>query len=290
MRIELHLGVHKTATTSLQRYWLACSIARPGTVLCPPLAEVRTELTPACHQGGPRNKPADIAARQRAAAAWLKRQGGETDALLLSEENLIGSCERIFAQSALYAGAQGRLQRLAELMAGHQVRIWLSVRHYGDFLRSAYCETLRHGAYLPFREVYSGMDFAQRGWEHVVRDVQAAFPGVPVLCWGYEGFDRLRPAITAAIFGAKVSELPEPDVQRDRASFSRMAMRLLDEIHERLGGDEATRVRPLVERIVAGANMPSFDPWSEDERQRFAAAYEKSIAAIRQLPGVNWLG
>jgi hypothetical protein len=290
MRIELHLGVHKTATTSLQRYWMRCADVRGGAVACPPLMEVRAELTPACHLGGPRNKPTDGPARMRAAAAWLDKQAHLAQTLVLSEENLIGSCERIFAQNALYAGALPRLQRLAELLQGHELRVWLSVREYGDFVRSAYCETLRHGPYLPFREVYGGLDLAQRGWEHVVQDVLSAFPGVPVLCWRYEALEQLRPAISAAMVGTKVADLPEPDPQRDRQSFSRMAIRLLDDLYERVGPDEATRARPSVERIVAGANMPSFEPWSTEEREQLRLAYERSIAAIRQLPRVNWLG
>lgn len=291
MRIDLHLGAHKTATTHLQRYWLACSQAPGAAAACPPLAEVRAQLTPVCSPpvAKGRAKP-DEAARQHAAGAWLRQALAAGRPLVLSDENMIGSCERLFAQQALYDSALARLQRLAQLLDGHELRVWLSVREYGAFLRSAYCETLRHGVYRPFREAYTGFDFATRGWEHVAQDVRQAFPRAELRCWRYESMPGLRASITSTLFGLPAAALPPPDEQRDRRSLTRLAVRLLDDIHQRLGADEATKVRPSVERVVAGAGMPAFDPWTDAERAGLSAAHDRSIAALQALPGVTWLG
>lgn len=291
MRIDLHLGVHKTATTHLQRYWLACSQAPGAMAACPPLGEVRHQLTPVCSPpvAKGRAKP-DEALRQRVAEAWLRQALAAGRPLVLSDENLIGSCERLFAQQSLYDSALARLQRLALVLEGHELRVWLSVREYGAFLRSAYCEMLRHGAYRPFRDVYTGFDFAGRGWEHVVRDVRQVFPQAELRCWRYESMPGLRGAITSTLFGLPATALPAPDDQRDRRSLSRLAVRLLDDIHQRLGADEATKVRPSVERVIAGAGMASFDPWTDAERAQLSAAHDRSIAALQALPGVTWLG
>jgi hypothetical protein len=288
MKIELHLGVHKTATTHLQRFWTACARLPAARAVCPPLEEVRARLTPVA--GAPAKDPAEDEARRAHAVVWLSQWHATGRPVILSDENLIGTCERVFALNAIYGGALPRLQRVADVMRGHDVRIWLSVREYGAFLRSAWCETLRHGAYRPFRQAYGGMDLKQRGWEHLAQDILQAFPGAELRCWRYESLQALRGPITESLLGLPMARQPAPDEQRDRRSLSRLAVRLLDDLYQRVGPDDATRARPSVERVVAGQGMTSFDPWDEAERRDFAAAYERSLAALQALPSVTWLG
>jgi len=164
------------------------------------------------------------------------------------------------------------------------------VREYGAFLRSAYCEMLRHGTYRPFRQAYGGMDLRRRGWEHVAHDILRAFPGVELRCWRYESMQALRGPITESLTGLPPARQPEPDEQRDRRSLSRLAVRLLDDLCQRVGPDDATRARLSVERVVAGPDMTAFDPWKETERRAFAQAYERSMAALQAMPDVTWLG
>jgi hypothetical protein len=291
MHIDVHLGAHKTATTRLQRHWLARSQAPGATATCPPLAEVRTQLTPVCSAPTAKGKAqGDDARRLAAARSWVQQLAAAGRPRLLSDENLIGSCERLFATQALYTSVLPRLQRRAPVHVGQRVRVWLSVREYGAFLRSAYCETLRHGPYRPFRQAYSGFDFASRDWEPVARDIRQACLQAELTCWRYESMPGLRQALTASQVGLAPAAQPAPDEQRDRRSLSRLAVRLLDDIHQRVGADEATRVRPSVERVVSGAGMPAFDPWDDTKRGRWSAAHDRSIAALQAVPGVSWLG
>ncbi len=291
MRIDLHLGVHKTATIHLQRHWANCSQVAGAAAAFPPLTEVRNQLTPVCAPPSVKSAgPGDGQRRRQKASTWLGDWAHRASALVLSDENLLGSPERLFGQRALYASALSRLERLATMLDGHELRIWLSVREYGSFLRSAYCETLRHGPYRPFREAYDHFDLASRGWEHLARDVQQAFPGAKLICWRYESLDELRAPITSALFGIRRAAMPPIDDRRDRQSLSNLAVELLDDIYRRVGADEATRVRPSVERVISGDGLAPFEPWREAERQQFKAAYEQSLAALQALPGISWLG
>lgn len=290
--VDLHLGVHKTATTHLQRYWQQCVQVLPGMLPhVPALAEIRAELTPFCRgdSGG------EVGSAQHSAAqAFLARalaNGGE-GGLLLSDENMLGSCEQVLLQQSLYPHALPRLRRLAKVLgAARPVRLWLSVRDYAAYLSSAYCETLRHGPYRPFRRAYRGINLEMRGWEHLAADVIAAFPGAQLMCWPYEALERARPLVTATVFGVSAStKLPAPGERRDRPSLSGMALRLLDEIHHKHGAEEATRMRPMVERVVTGPQLEPFDPWTDEERDRLRQAYARSLTALRSLPAVKWLG
>lgn len=291
MRIDLHLGVHETATIYLQHYWTSCSQVAGTAAAFPPLAEVRAQLTPVCNPPSVKSAgPGEGQRRREKAVTWLNGWCQRAQALVLSDENLLGSSDRLFAQRALYASASGRLERLAKVLQGYELRIWLSVREYGSFLRSAYSETLRHGPYRPFREAYDHFDLASRGWEHLAHDVQQAFPAAKLVCWRYESLDELRAPITSALFGIRRAAMPPIDDQRDRQSLSNLAVELLDDIYHRVGADEATRVRPSVERVISGDGLASFEPWSEAEHQQFKAAYEQSLVALQALPGISWLG
>lgn len=279
LRLDLHLGVHKTATTHLQRYWVQCA-GLPGAAACPPMQEVRNAVTPVAY-GAPATAQA---------AAWLAGWPGRTDRLVLSEENLIGDCGLLFDQQSLYADARRRLSRVAAMLPRADLRLWLCIREYGSFIRSAYSEVLRHRPYKPFRSAYTGFNLDQRGWPELVADVQAAFPQARLHVWRYESLADLRDRITTTLFDVPASALPKPDDARDRQSLSRMAVRLLDDICQKAGADVATKVRPSVERIVNGPNYPRFDPWRDDERQAFQRRYEQDTARLAREPGITWLG
>lgn len=286
MRIDLHLGVHKTATTHLQRHWVQCA-ALPGAAACPPLQEVRNALTPVVYL---RQPPARAEQSAAAAAAWLSAWPARTGRLVLSEENLIGDCGQLFERQALYPDARERLERVAALLPQAELRLWLCVREYGAFIRSAHSETLRHGPYRPFRAAYTGFDLVARGWPELVADVQAAFPGARLHLWRYESLAGVREQLTATLFDLPPERQPAPDDSRDRQSLSRMAARLLDDLFQKAGPEVATKARPSVERIVNGPNFPRFDPWRADERAHFQRRYEQDIDRLRRLPAITWLG
>jgi hypothetical protein len=103
MKIELHLGVHKTATTHLQRFWSACARLPAARAVCPPLDEVRARLTSVA--GSPVKDPAEDEARRASVVVWLSQWHATGKPVVLSDENLIGTCERVFALNSIYAGA-----------------------------------------------------------------------------------------------------------------------------------------------------------------------------------------
>ena len=133
------------------------------------------------------------------------------------------------------------------------------------------------------------MDMAQRGWEHLIRDVQQAFPGAEVVCWRYEDLANVRSVVTASLFGVPAAQLPPHDARRERQSFPRLAIRLLDDLYVRAGAETATRARASVEEIIKGPQMPRFEPWDAEELLALSSAYERSLTALKALPGVRFI-
>jgi hypothetical protein len=277
--IDLHLGVHKTASTHLQKFWFACN-ALSQDVHCPPLEAVRANLTPAASAG---------TEAERRARHWLEEVCEGRRRVLLSDENLLGSCETNFVRQSLYPDARARLERIAPVVGDRPLRVLVSVRGYADYLRSAWCEVIRHAPYRPFREAYRGMQDLARGWEHLLHDVAEALPQATIECWRYEDLAVARPAVTAALFGVDRDRLPAGDTQRERRSLSRLAVRLLDDVHARHGAATATLVRPSAEKIVNKAEMPRFDPWSPEEAAVLQQADARTLAALRAMPRVRFV-
>jgi hypothetical protein len=278
--IDLHLGVHKTASTHLQKYWLACNALSDG-VHCPPLDVVRAHVTPvAAHADG---------VVLRGARRWLDGICEGRRRVLLSDENILGNCDANFTRQALYPDARARLERLAPLLADRPLRILISVRGYADYLRSAWCEVIRHTPYRPFREAYQGMQGLARRWEHVVRDVAQALPDATIECWRYEDLADAQPVVTASLFELEAERLPAGDNRHERRSLPRLAVRLLDDIHLRHGAGTATLVRPSVEKIVSKPDMARFDPWTPEEAVTFRRADAATLEALRALPRVRFV-
>jgi len=278
--IDLHLGVHKTATTHLQKYWLACNALADG-VHCPPLEAVRAHLTPAAAHAEP--------SVLRGARQWLDSVCEGRRRVVLSDENMLGSCEANFARQSLYADARARLERIGQLAGGRPLRVFISVRGYAGYLRSAWCEVIRHTPYRPFREAYKGMHGLARGWEHVLRDIADALPDATIECWRYEDLEAAEPLVTASLFDIEPARLPPHDDRRERRSFPRLAVRLLDDIHARHGPGTATLVRPSVEKIVSKPDMARFDPWTPEESAAFRQADASSLEALRAIPRVRFV-
>ena len=278
--IDLHLGAHKTASTHLQKYWFACNALADG-VHCPPLEAVRAHVTPVAAHAAP--------AALRGARRWLEGLCEGRRRVVLSDENILGTCDANFARQALYPDARARLERLAPLLADRPLRVLISVRGYADYLRSAWCEVIRHTPYRPFREAYLGMQDLARRWEHVVGDVAEALPHAAIECWRYEDLEDVQPLLTASLFDLEPARLPAGDDRRERRSFPRLAVRLLDDIHARHGAATATLVRPSVEKIVSKPDMARFDPWTAEESAAFRRADAGSLAALRALPRVRFL-
>jgi hypothetical protein len=139
-KIILHLGLHKTATTSLQDFLQAHARVLAGNgVRYVPRQRMRTDLTPLFLNLD----------RGRRARLTLFIEEVERDTLLLSDENIIGSPSEI-AEGALYPYARNRIESFCEENAGKEIIIFLTLRDPSRFLLSMYSEYLRHNEFAPF--------------------------------------------------------------------------------------------------------------------------------------------
>jgi hypothetical protein len=148
--IIIHLGLHKTATTSLQEF-LQANVAKflQRGVRYIPLQRMRTDITPlfwAVDKG-----------RRAKLTSLLETFDQET--ILLSDENLIGVPGEL-AQGGLYPYAANRVRTFCEDMKETRITLFLTLREPHLFLTSMYSEYLRHNDFVTFEQFLAGFDIS----------------------------------------------------------------------------------------------------------------------------------
>lgn len=284
MRIHLHVGVHKTATTFVQGMLrgsqAALSEAGVGYL---PMGQVRQWLTRTLMTIDPRDFdieansdrffPADVPA--------------VVTGIVLSDENLLGDCTSFVRTGVAYEHLEQRLRRLRLLLAGHDVSLFCAVRSYDTFPVSAYCEGVRHGGFVPFHEFESRIHWPSLRWPLIVHSMEQALRPTRTRIWRWEDFrDHADLIVSELAFGTRLPVAVD-DVRPERRSFSQVAVDTLHVVAESQGQDVAsTLVRPVTDSLPKTADRPAFQPWSPDRVEQLKDRY---VEDCRLLPADRWL-
>ncbi len=185
----LHIGVHRTATTTFQDYLnrnQSC-LADGGIAVWTP-RYLRGGLF-----SGMIRPPHDTSlACERSAAmvgltlARLERKGFKQ--LVVSEENMIGTIRVNLRDGCLYSEAAPRLARFAAAFGHKCDRIVMGIRSYDTFWTSSLSYAKRAG--IPDPTLKEKLAFAThpRGWRDLIADVKAQFPETPLVVTLFEDF------------------------------------------------------------------------------------------------------
>lgn len=277
--ICLHLGAHKTATTYLQKRLDKNRdvLSEAGVQLFLP-KDIRGKIglkLPSPRQSYARNlrRCADTGPRLRR----MIRNGVEdkppTKRVIVSEENLIGSCKNNLILNGLYPDLAMRLSLLSEHFNDSSVTIFFTVRTYSKFVTSNYTSALRNGTLLEKAEVASSLWPLSRSWVNVVTEIQAALPRARLLIWRYEDFERSEAAVLAGLTdGASLSSLDD----RPLSTLSMDAVTWLERNIQRGAFQQAPGKisRRAMARYPASATNPAFTLWSSEMSSELDERYE----------------
>ncbi len=286
MEIYLHLGAHKTATTYLQMRLQqnATLLARAG-VHAPPLMTLRRRITPLL---GPSTRPGLSGfygrfrlARELGALISEAEQSGASR-MVLSEENLIGSCSRVINRSGFYSKARQRLAALARALPQEPCEVMLALRSYAGFYTSAYGEWLRKGGqYRPFDQTLKQQFITEAGgWPGLVADIRAAFPAARLVIWDFDDWSDLEPIVLARMVGPAAHSLSAL-TERPLAGLSARAVAALAEAAATGTPPDSVTANRLIATYPKGRDHPAFDPWTAGEHALLAARYAADLALIR---------
>lgn len=232
MKVILHIGAQRTATTSFQAYlrgntaWLS----KRGVGYWGPHRTRRGGLFSGLVRCSEQDLPKEIDAAHREIGARVERlaKQGKTH-LIVSDENMLGTARINARAKQIYPDAAQRLDRFARVFEGMVSRVVLTVRSYDTYWPSALAFSLGRGGHLPRADDLEAITDGARGWRDVVTDTAAAFAGVDVVVDSYETFAP-RPENRLAHMTDGAVELPEkharlwlhraPDLAQLRRAFA----------------------------------------------------------------------
>lgn len=270
MRIHVHCGAHKTATTFKQSVLnnnrVALNNAGVGYMH---LKDVRERFTNRMDQLDPVLRIDDFLGD-----FFEEDVPPDIKGVILSDENFFGTTRQSIGSGVFHPYATERANRLRTLLRGHEVTVFLCIRSYDDFIASLYGEALRWGNFVPFEDFKRRLDFKSFRWPNFYNRSVGILGPANFKVWRYEDFRMNSERVIRAL--AFDTEIPLDLEYRDvNPSMSHNAIMHLHELAKTVSPEEvAVQVRDVDRRIPKTPDNGSFNPWSENERGQLRRAYE----------------
>jgi hypothetical protein len=286
LKIHLHVGVHKTATTFIQaRLKGNLAILNRSGIGYMPIWAFRTSMW----KDLMKIDPATFRIEDHLADFFPRGVPNQVRGLVISDENLLGLCGAMLTTGKLYGGVRPRMAQLRKLFAGHEVTLFCALRRYDSFLASAYCEGLRSNRrYITFEDFTDRVNWKAISWFSLLEKIESALLPDRVRYWRYEQFRPKAEAVLQELaFGQRLEATETEAGKTTYPSFSQTAVDALDSVSERLGRIVAgTLVRPISAALPKSEGYADFDPWGEAEKKRLLRRYDDDC---RRLDAAKWL-
>lgn len=218
MDVTLHIGAHRTATTSFQSFaeTNAGVLSKNGIAVWGPTRTrsglfdglIRRAKSPQTRRGVRSSRRVEM---ERARFEKLGYRH-----LIVSEENMIGTLKSNLGLRSLYPDAMVRLDRFAGPFGLYCKRIVLSVRAYDAYWASALATSVARGARQPDDAFLDHLVTQPRRWSDVIRDVHTVFPTAELIVMSHEGHAGLPEHRLAAMTGTEITA-PWVDAREWRA-------------------------------------------------------------------------
>jgi len=293
--ITLHLGAHRTATTSLQTLLVdrAVQLSARGIVcLVPPRPGRRDQetirgLLDAVRSERKRRGPfkhltravAKHRLRGRLDRLAKEQFGTHPERVIVSEEMLLGPAfDR--TGDAIYPDLTRALGPFLTLCSGRIDHVHLTVRSYASFLVSVYAmRAIYAGPLPPFEDLAATLCAPRRRWPDVVADIRGLL-GTNVL--EISQFETSTLADRARwLTGAPDLFDAASDVTTTNIAPSDRAVRLAVAQTERLASPDAF--------IAEHAGPPRFAPLTPEQKNHLDLAYAQDLDTLANMRGVSLL-
>ncbi len=261
MDVILHLGAHRTATTTFQHYirdHLEDLSARGICFWGPQQARksvfpglFRSTIAKKC-----RNPTLRAEGRVRMFASQAQAQGVRQ--LLVSDENMLGTCVQNLRYAQLYPAAGERTARISAAFGGRVRRIVLSIRSQDLWWASACALTVSRGHPVPSAATREAVSRSPRGWRDVITDLACAAPGADIEVLAFETSNGRPDHLLSIALGA--------DAPRDRRDRWLNRSADLRSLRAGLAGQGGTP-----DLLPDGAGR--WQPFTEEQAARLAEKY-----------------
>ena len=284
IKIIIHAGAHKTASTHLQNRVLENEnlVVKSGCSYLGP-EKIRDQFGTLWRALGRSDTPDEQKRKLAALAAGQPR-------LVISEENIIGGFKDLMNgpnRAILYPKAVERLARLAQLVAPNPLHIAMAVREPSSYYVSVYNQLLLSGRFQTWERFSKGLDPTAVKWSDILRPI-AEIPGVAaVSIWRYEDYHRLLPQILNTLLGQPRPDIPLHMEKRMYEGLSERAVQACCTWHAAGYGGRLGAVAR--EDFPVSDAYPKFSPWPEALMRESRAAYGRDIEALGRAGNITVL-
>lgn len=287
MKVLVHLGVHKTATTFIQSQ-LANNrplLARKGFGMAGIWAVRRrfTNLFDRLAWFDPvwrfLTRPA-----LRRRLDRLIAETGDAKTFLLSDENLAGTISANYVFGRLYPWCGMRAKMLAGVLAGHDTHYFLCIRRYPDYLVSSWLQLATRGKPPEFEKYVEKFAPDGRGWAEVVSDLARAVGKERVTVWTYDWFAEDPRRVFALLAPDTDFEVAEEELKREiLPSLTIKGLNVISLLEEHLSKPELKRMSRLVRNFEFDEPNPRLEISDKALLAAYEDRYSKDIEKIRAL-------
>ena len=284
IKIIIHAGAHKTASTHLQNRVLENEnlVVKSGCSYLGP-EKIRDQFGTLWRALGRSDTPDEQKRKLAALAAGQPR-------LVISEENIIGGFKDLMNgpnRAILYPKAVERLARLAQLVAPNPLHIAMAVREPSSYYVSVYNQLLLSGRFQTWERFSKGLDPTAVKWSDILRPI-AEIPGVAaVSIWRYEDYHRLLPQILNTLLGQPRPDIPLHMEKRMHEGLSERAVQACCTWHA--AGYDGRLGAVAREDFPVSDTYPKFSPWPEELMRESRAAYGRDIEALGRAGNITVL-
>ncbi len=273
--VILHLGAHRTGTTTLQTYLEnnRDNLNTMGTEFWGPNRTRSGLFTGLVKKPG--NITHDALIRGARSSGLIRMELGRLElsgvkSLIVSEENMMGAMWDNLAVGQLYPEVQARMDRFANAFGLHCKRVTLSIRSYDKYWASVLNYLVERGRKMPDSEELDRLVTQPRRWRDVIGEVASVFPQAELVVWPFE-----------AMIGQVDQQL---ELLNNGAVPVRMRGR--DDWHNASAGCAKLR-QILVDRgsLAKAEEMPNdytrWQPFQDHHIAALQAQYDEDIAWLR---------
>lgn len=192
MDVTLHLGTHRTGSTTFQSYMARHSntFQTRGRSFWGPKRTrggLFAGLQPNMKLSSGRRKLQKRAQGRVHMHLDLAAKAGITN-LLISDENMIGSVRSNLRKRSLYPAIGERLARIAPALEGHSIRVMLNIRAQDLFWASSAACGVARGHPMLQGLAFDEITENTRTWRDVIQDLSCALPDAEIVVLPFERF------------------------------------------------------------------------------------------------------
>ena len=278
-RFHLHLGVHKTGTTYTQTLLgINREKLRGDGVAFWDMEFTRHQLTPLLVGLSRENGPIPAEECLRRLKTYLSEpEVAAARKVVISDENLLGFISEIVRRNG-YKGIVRRMLPMRDLLK-RDVKVFLTIRSYPDFITSMYCELITTKPWFPFEKIRDGGFVAEHSWLKMYQSLVRTFGQKCVIVAEYQTIFANLEGYLALLSGSKIQfDFPEKEI---RISPSANAIeRIRSQQEEGVDLPLKKIVRQAMKRFPKNAENPRYDPWTSEERAMLEERYRQDISEI----------